>query len=246
MSGAGRSTIGSTDLVRVAVVGSALDSIHQLASEGASHGTAVVAEEQLAGRGARGRPWHSPRGGLWLAVLYRRADALGAEVLSLRVALEAADELSRLAGVPPIMIKWPNDLIVQDRKLGGILCEARWQGARLAWIAIGLGINVTNPVPDQVRQTATTLGRYACGLQAGALAPILAARLGRLNGGPSLTPEELAAFDRRDWLRGRTLREPAVGVARGIAADGTLRLEQAGGRIVSLRSGHIVLAAEEE
>jgi BirA family biotin operon repressor/biotin-[acetyl-CoA-carboxylase] ligase len=113
---------------RLERVDSALDAIHDRAAAGAPAGTVVVAGEQLAGRGARGDPWHSPPGGLWLSILLRPAVPVGVGVLSLRTGLAVATALDRVTGGESVGLKWPNDLILRDRKLGGILCEARWQG----------------------------------------------------------------------------------------------------------------------
>src|SRR5262245_17469457 len=137
-----------------------MDRLHELAEQGAPAGTALLAEEQTAGRGSRGRAWHSSPGGLWLSVLYRLPSPGGVELLSLRLGLLVAAALEGTAPELPVMLKWPNDLILRDRKLGGILCEARWQGESLAWVAAGLGLNVTNSIPDELRHTATALGEH--------------------------------------------------------------------------------------
>jgi BirA family biotin operon repressor/biotin-[acetyl-CoA-carboxylase] ligase len=78
------------------------------------------------------------------------------ELLSVRVGLAVARALD--PHVPtPVRLKWPNDLMLGGRKLGGILCEARWQGAVLGWIAVGVGLNVRNPIPDELREAAVSL-----------------------------------------------------------------------------------------
>ncbi len=133
-----------------------MDLIHELAERGAEAGSMVVATEQLQGRGSRGRAWHSPPGGLWLSALYRPPSTGGLELLSVRVGLAVARALDRLVPTP-VRLKWPNDLMLNGRKLGGILCEARWQGEALGWIAVGVGLNVRNPVPGELRETAVSL-----------------------------------------------------------------------------------------
>jgi len=224
-------------------VSSTLDLLHELAEAGAVAGTAVVAREQMAGRGSRGRTWHSPRGGLWLSWLCRPASPLAGEVLSLRAGLALAAVLDQMGGLPAIGLKWPNDVLLGDRKVAGILCEARWQGGELGWIAVGIGLNVTNPLPDEVALTATRLGDFCGDVTADSVLPVL---LEELNASadrpPTLTGEELDAFARRDWLKGRALAEPVQGIAQGIGAEGALRVEQEGGSIVEVRSGTLVLA----
>ncbi|MGH7701938.1 MAG: biotin--[acetyl-CoA-carboxylase] ligase [Gemmatimonadales bacterium] len=225
-------------------VTSTLDVLHELAAQGAPDGTVVIADEQSNGRGARGHTWHSPLGGLWLSILSRVGDS-GAEVLSLRVGLSVADTLDGLGGLPKARLKWPNDIMLEDRKVGGILCEARWQGGSVAWIAIGVGLNVRNPVPAGLATPGTSLSVYRPELTPEVLIEPLAAGLGGgalAAKGPNLTPEELRAFDERDWLRGRLLLQPEPGRARGIGADGALRVERPEGAIVAVRTGHVVLA----
>src|SRR5690606_8587957 len=120
---------------------------------GAPAGTLVVAERQDSGRGRSGRRWSSaPRAGIWATLIERPRDAKAIEVLSLRVGLRLARVLERwTAG--PIALKWPNDLFVDDRKLAGVLIEARWRDQRPDWVAIGVGVNLEVPA-DQDAATA--------------------------------------------------------------------------------------------
>ncbi|MBA3344970.1 MAG: biotin--[acetyl-CoA-carboxylase] ligase [Gemmatimonadales bacterium] len=217
---------------------STMDLLHQVAAEGAEPGTAVVAGEQSGGRGSRGRHWESPLGGLWLSVLYRPASAARVELMSLRVGLTVAAALAEI-GEPAVRLKWPNDLLLDDRKLGGILCEARWQGDALAWMVVGVGLNVLNPVPDG----AVRLAERHPGVTPEELLPGLLDRLRALDGGNApLTAEELGRFAARDWLCGRRLTAPVAGVAEGIGEDGALLVRGSGGATTALRAGTVELA----
>ena len=221
------------------------DELHRLAAAGAPAGTVVVAVEQEAGRGSRGRHWASPPGGLWLSFLCRPPQAIGIEVLSLKVGLAAAEALGQFGGLPRIGLKWPNDLMVRDRKVGGILGEARWQGDSLAWVAVGLGLNVQNALPTAVRTPAGRLADWRPGLEPDHLLPALLAGLAPLaEVGAGLSAADLAAFDKRDWLAGRELSGPVRGRAAGIAADGSLRVTLPEGGTVVISSGSITLAGE--
>jgi BirA family transcriptional regulator, biotin operon repressor / biotin---[acetyl-CoA-carboxylase] ligase len=224
-------------------VSSTMDVIHQLAAEGAPAGTAVVAGEQLQGRGSRGQSWHSPVGGLWLSVLFRPDSAAGLEVTSIRVGLVVAETVEPLAG-QPVGLKWPNDLMLAGRKLGGVLCEARWQGDTLGWIAVGLGMNVRNRVPPELSSIAVSLAAACPDVTPEGLAGPVVAALQRLdlNAG-RLTRDELARFARRDWLLGRAVREPLAGTVAGIQDDGALLVRPPRGADVPLRSGPVELAA---
>ncbi|MEO8032200.1 MAG: biotin--[acetyl-CoA-carboxylase] ligase [Gemmatimonadota bacterium] len=221
---------------------STLDTLHQLAESGAVAGTAVVAVEQTAGRGSRGRIWHSPRGGLWLAWLCRPTSAVAGEVLSLRVGMAIASVLDQLGDLPAVELKWPNDVLIGGKKVAGILCEARWQGGAPGWIAVGIGLNVQNPIPDEVRSTATRLGDFCSDVTADSLLTVLLPALEQIKTlPPELTPAELACFAGRDFLKGRALRQPVAGVARGIDGAGSLRVEVADGIVAEVRAGHVVL-----
>ena len=221
-----------------AATGSTMDDAHALAAGGAPAGTLVLADVQQAGRGRHGRPWTSrPGAGIWLTLLARELDPATVGVLSLRLGIHAAAALDAFAE-EPVRLKWPNDLYVQERKLGGILVEARWRDARLEWAALGVGINVAAPadVPG------------ASGLQPGvsrrevlqALVPALVEAASRRG---QLTPAELAAFGRRDLARGRQCVSPEAGRVVGLAADGALVVERDTGPI-HLRTGSLVLREE--
>jgi BirA family biotin operon repressor/biotin-[acetyl-CoA-carboxylase] ligase len=223
-------------------VASTMDLLHELAAEGAEAGTAVVAGEQQGGRGSRGRSWHSPPGGLWLSMLFRPTLPGGIEVMSLRVGLAVAEALDHL--VPrPVGLKWPNDLMLGERKVGGILCEARWQGDKLAWVGVGVGLNVRNAVPGELGQVATALASEQPAITVDDVAPPVVTALRRLDlGAERLMTEELERFGRRDWLSGRNIRAPVAGRAAGVRDDGALLVHSAEGQ-VTLRSGSVELAA---
>lgn len=223
-------------------VTSTQDVLHGLAADGADDGTAVVAVEQTEGRGSRGRPWDSGRGGLWLSVLARRACPAPAEALSVRAALGVAAALDAL-GVSGVAVKWPNDLMLDDRKLGGILCEARWLGDRFAWVVIGVGLNVANTLADDLRRSAIALAETHPAIRAGdlAIAVIAQLRSGAAITTP-LTDAEQSAFVARDWLAGRVLTAPAAGIADGVDPDGALRVRRGDGTVAVVRVGPAVAA----
>jgi BirA family biotin operon repressor/biotin-[acetyl-CoA-carboxylase] ligase len=224
-------------------VDSTMDLLHQLAAGGAEAGTAVLAGEQLGGRGSRGRSWQSPPGGLWLSVLFRPAAPGGVEVMSLRVGLAVAEAVDDL--VPrPVQLKWPNDLMLGERKVGGILCEARWQGHTLGWVAVGVGMNVRNAVPQELKEVATTLASERPALTVEDMVQPIVSALRRLDhGADRLTPGEQKRVGRRDWLSSRDLRAPTAGRAAGLREDGALLVRPAQGGEIPLRSGSVELAA---
>ncbi|MEO8199817.1 MAG: biotin--[acetyl-CoA-carboxylase] ligase [Gemmatimonadota bacterium] len=227
---------------RLTQVPSTLDVIHELAAGGAPHGTVVLAEEQLQGRGTRGRTWHSPPGGFWYSILYREITEGALELLSLRIGLAVARAIESVAPTVRLGIKWPNDIMLDDKKAGGILCEARWQGAALSWIAVGVGVNVANPIPPDVSDTATTLASRIPGINPELLlAPISRALRSLPLNVAAFSADEQAMLNGRDWLQGRAMKEPVAGVARGIQPDGSLLVEQPDGTILGVRAGRVLL-----
>jgi BirA family biotin operon repressor/biotin-[acetyl-CoA-carboxylase] ligase len=228
-------------LHRFDTVTSTMDVLHQLAARGAEIGTVVVAEEQFAGRGSRGRSWHSPRGGLWISLLLR--PAAGADVLSLRVGLAVEAALRSLRRDLRLALKWPNDVMLHDRKLGGVLCEARWSGDAPAWVAVGVGINVRNPIPEALQGTAVGLSEVLPDVTPDAVLEVLLPPLRALDSAtPTLTERESAELAACDWLRGRRVSRPVEGWADGIEADGALRVRQDAGTVVPVRAGSVELA----
>lgn len=225
-------------------VGSTLDELHTRAADGASDGTWLVAAEQLAGRGSRGRIWHSPRGGLWLSVLRRGpATIAGFELLSLRAGLAVAAVLDGLPAVAPVLLKWPNDLIVRDLKVGGLLAEARWQGDRLQWVAIGLGLNVRNPIPVELAGRATALSAYCAETTVEALAEPIARALASVDlDTPELSTEEQSGYATRDWLLGRAVTAPIEGTGAGVGKDGRLTVRDQSGVLHRVSLGDVLPA----
>lgn len=232
------------DLIRLGDVPSTMEEAHRLAQRGAPHGTAVVAERQTAGRGTRGRSWASGRGGLWLSVVARptRTDAL--EALSLRVGLATAAALELACpALPPLRVKWPNDIIIDGRKLAGILCEARWGGHQCQWIVIGLGINVCNAIPEDLSARASRLADWDPSAAPATLAPgiVAAVALAAREAGP-LDHTERRAYALRDALSGVRITEPADGTAEGITATGALRIRTDAGPVREMLAGVVSLA----
>ena len=222
---------------------STMDVLHELAATGAETGTAVLAGEQLEGRGSRGRAWHSPPGGLWLSVLFRPAALDGVELISLRVGLAVAEAVRSL--VPrPLQLKWPNDLMLNGRKVGGVLCEARWQGDLLAWVAVGIGMNVRNRIPQELDRVAVSLCDLVPDITVEDIAAIVLDGIRTIDPAAGrLSPAELDRFVRRDWLRGRGICEPVVGKVTGVGEDGALLVRTTSGSDVAVRSGTVELSA---
>lgn len=231
-------------------VDSTQSEIRRLAAAGAPEGAVVTARHQRAGRGRRGHDWwDAPGQSLLCSVLLRPAGAPAAvPQLSLVGGLAAAEAIAEAAGVRA-RIRWPNDLLVDGRKISGILAEAASAGgARVQHVVLGIGINLEQTTfPDDLAERATSL-RLLTGRASdpaallGALLSALGRRYAewRQGGFAALRPAWLA------WsaLPGQPVRLPDGGVARGedVGADGILLARAADGRLVRVVSG---TAAEE-
>jgi len=183
-------------------VSSVLDVAHELAAAGAPGGLLVLADEQTAGRGRAGRTWHSAAGsGVWVAALIRPATSPEGGAFAIRAGLAMVAAVAEAAPEAAPRLKWPNDLMVHGRKAGGVLCEARWLGSRLGWIAVGVGVNVRGPVAMEVRETAIALDDVAGAATRIGVLTALAPRLLALAGGArTLDDAERAAFRRLQWV----------------------------------------------
>jgi BirA family transcriptional regulator, biotin operon repressor / biotin---[acetyl-CoA-carboxylase] ligase len=211
-----------------ASIGSTNERARELAEEGAAHGTLVTASEQTAGRGRQGRSWVTPPDvAIAASLILREFD----ELLPLRAGLAVAD----IAG-PSALVKWPNDVWIDGRKVAGILVEAR------GWAVLGIGVNVAlDPatLPDEVAAVAGTLGRDPSEIDATlfALLRALETRLGE---------SKLALLDalrERDALLGKTVRwDGGEGIGAGIDDGGGLLVHLPDGTTTTLSAGEVTLS----
>ena len=210
---------------------STMDVAHQLAQVGAVHGTAVVANQQDAGRGRSGKVWDSARGqGVWVSVVLRGPTTTSTGVLSLRAGLELACALG-MRTAAPIQLKWPNDLFLSERKLAGILTEARWRGDALEWIVVGVGVNVGATDGEPVAAVASLASLVR---RSDVLIDVLASVLRAAQPTGDLTDDELARFAARDLAVGRAVDAPLVGTVVGITARGGVRIRTVAGDSVAV------------
>jgi BirA family transcriptional regulator, biotin operon repressor / biotin---[acetyl-CoA-carboxylase] ligase len=223
----------------------------ELATGGAPGGLVVTADEQTAGRGRRGRAWFAPPGSCLLySGLLRPFAGDQATLLPLAVPVAVCEAAETVAPVR-CQLKWPNDVWIDERKIAGVLVEARPEEG---WAVIGVGLNVAIPqedFPTELQETATSLlpTEAENGLPAGgapgvrrALATLNEA-LGRWVGASD--EEVLAAFRARDALCGRRISwEDGEGVAMEIDERGHLVVEKPGGERVALGAGEVHLAIE--
>lgn len=226
-------------------LGSTNDKAKELALRGAEDGTVVVAEMQKSGRGRLGRTWISPQGGVYLSIILRPArDApcLGYAQLTLMGAVAVARAIKKLYGLDA-RIKWPNDVMLDGKKVCGIVAEASAESGRTGFVIIGIGINAdTEPkeFPEELRSTATSLCCYVK-VSKEELIRVLLEEFDLLYSG---------GFDMKLWrklsdtlgknVRVETLREVFSGRALDVDEDGALLVEKENGTLQKVVAGDVV------
>ncbi len=234
------------------IIGSTNETARSLAAGGVPDGTLLVAEEQTGGRGRRGNEWFSPPGGgIWASLILRpgiNARQLGS--VGMLASLSICLGIEQHTGLKP-MIKWPNDLFLDGRKLGGVLCEADWRAGQLQYLVLGFGLNVNvDKFPDKLAANSISLSQATGGPihRTALLAEIL---LKLEEGYFQLLTDGFASFlprvQVRDYLKGRQVLvefengERLAGAASGIDEYGALLIQERDhNRMRSITSGHLV------
>jgi BirA family transcriptional regulator, biotin operon repressor / biotin---[acetyl-CoA-carboxylase] ligase len=211
-------------------IGSTNARARKLADKGATHGTLVTADEQTKGRGRQGRTWVTPPGvAIAASLVLREFD----DLLPLRAGLAVAD----VAG-PDALVKWPNDVWLNGRKVAGILAESKAS----EWAVLGIGVNVAVDVaalPEEAAEVAGTLGKSSADVEP-TLVALLAALEKRLG---QSRDSVLASLRERDALLGRRVRwQDGEGLGAGIDETGALRVD-VNGREITLTAGEVTLSA---
>ena len=225
-------------------VASTNDAARELALAGAGHGTAVVAGEQTRGRGTKGKVWHSPPGlGLYASFILRGPAAGPVPLLNLlplAAGLAAWDAVLAVAGAA-IRLKWPNDLVHDGKKLGGILSEGVSGGPAGDFAVVGVGINVGHDprdFPADLRASSASLriiGGRAVTLESlfDGLCRALDCWYNALargdKGSVIKTFEARMAFPAGLPIRFTTAAGTFTGICRGLDEDGRLVVERADG-----------------
>jgi BirA family biotin operon repressor/biotin-[acetyl-CoA-carboxylase] ligase len=133
----------------------------ELAQQGEPEGTVILADEQLSGRGRGSRSWHSPAGvGIYCSIVLRPKMAPAkAQLITLMAGVSIVKAIALRTGLSP-RVKWPNDIMINDKKVAGILLESRVSGGQIGYSVIGFGINVNNgsaDLPEDIRVNASSL-----------------------------------------------------------------------------------------
>jgi BirA family transcriptional regulator, biotin operon repressor / biotin---[acetyl-CoA-carboxylase] ligase len=245
-------SITGRDIYYYQTVDSTNLAIRRLAEEGAASGSIVIADEQLAGRGRLGRSWFSPPdSGLWFSILLRPRllSPPDASPLTLVTAAILAENLNSYFHLP-VKIKWPNDLLIEGKKTGGILTESKVTSDHIEYLIVGIGLNVNQKqtdFPAEINQSGTSL-YLAGGREIDRIALFQSLKKDLLKGYPLFFKDGFSPF-RNLWIKhnitlGRQVTiNRAGGKLKGQALDlteaGTLLIEDKDRQIHPVSSGEI-------
>jgi BirA family biotin operon repressor/biotin-[acetyl-CoA-carboxylase] ligase len=245
-----RGSLGPRRIEVAASVGSTNDEARRAAAQGASAGSAFLAEEQTAGRGRGGHSWHSPPGeNIYLSLIARpHVPAAGLAPVTLAVGAAVAELLAELVGDrAELTIKWPNDVLASGRKLAGVLVEGQLRGNAVQSVILGVGVNVnTRDFPPDLASRATSLALLrtaSLGAPSFDRASLAARLILALDDALARFEQSrlrtfLGAIARRDALLGKTVEVNGQrGVAAGIDAEGRLLLTGEDGVTTPVASG---------
>ena len=232
--------------------GSTSNTARELARQGAPEGTLVVAEEQTAGRGRRGRSWNCPfgRGLLFSLVLRPMVHPACAPQVTMVAAVAMARAIEKVTGLTP-GIKWPNDLLLEGKKVCGILTELDAEPEAVSHVVIGVGVNVNVPAGDLEPDRATSL-QVRTGKDVGRVRLLQEAlrqleewyRVWQAGGFPVIRAE----WQKRSVTVDRLVRVrlgdiTLAGRAAGVDEEGALLLELPDGTVQRLMAGEVTFEA---
>jgi len=222
---------------------------YQLAQQGAPEWTIVVADAQTKGRGRGRNKWKSPKGGLWFSIILRpKVSGHRLPLLQFLAAVVTRTALEDATGLD-VKLKWPNDLVLGNLKLGGILIESKTQGSRVSFAILGIGLNI-NQSKAQLPPAAMSV-RLATGKHYD-LGTVLRAILDQLRS--SYRDLDRPSKIIENWWRNcihRPLRvqvnlpnETVTGISRAIDEEGSLLIETDNHRIRKVNEGSLTLLDE--
>ena len=228
-----------------------------LAARGASEGMVIASETQTGGRGRIGREWASPAGGLWFSVILRPTVHAGhAAKLSLLASVAVAKTISKLYGLKTD-IKWPNDVLLNGKKVCGILTESEIRGQRIDFAVLGIGVNAdfeVQALPMHLRQLATTLRHQLEGRVQREI--LLSELLKEIEFHYHVFEQQKFDVILEDWrslasflgsdMKVQTDGEIVHGLAFDINKDGALVLRLRDGTMRNITSGDIVAISNEQ
>ncbi|MCS4540837.1 MAG: biotin--[acetyl-CoA-carboxylase] ligase [Euryarchaeota archaeon] len=226
------------------------DFAKELAFKGAKEGTVVISEVQKAGKGRFGKTWISPSGGIWMSLILRpKISPHQAPKLTLITGVSVAEAIRQVCGLN-VKIKWPNDILLNGKKLCGILTEMSGDMDTIEYVVIGIGINANVDVdifPAEIREGATSLKKEL--KKDAPRIPLVQRLMEELEKNYEIFKEDflpiLTKYKELSATIGNLVRinikdESIVGEAIGIDSDGALILELADGSLKRIIAGECI------
>jgi BirA family biotin operon repressor/biotin-[acetyl-CoA-carboxylase] ligase len=228
-------------------LGSTNRTAKELALQNAREGTVVIAQTQSEGRGRFDRVWQSPKGGVYLSIILRPTTPVEKTSLLPFVAALAVAQAIMSYGLPA-RIKWPNDVLVNGKKIAGILLESETSGATLPYVVVGIGVNLNTPLSqlgfDIQKQSTTLRKEHGSSIEYYEFLDTLFQQFDRFYQIFSAGKfEEIV----EEWkqhsdtlgkpIRVQTIKETVEGIADSVDQSGFLLLKTKDGKIVRVMSG---------
>ena len=253
--------MGTREIVRLGAIESTSSTALQLGRQGAAAGTLVMAESQTGGRGRLNRNWLSPpQTGLYFSIILRpKLTGVDLPKITLAAGVAVCKAIENEFGLTPA-IKWPNDILLDDRKVGGILSEtgpiAETSAGQQTLVVVGIGLNIKKPAngfPPELQEKATALAEHLDKAVVGEdlilpIADNLDRQVALLEQGEF--QKILDQWQQRDGIKGKKLTwvtplgEKIVGTSLGPDPDGMLQVKDEQGKIHTVISGDVELVGQ--
>lgn len=216
------------------------------ASQGAPEGTTIIARSQTSGTGRMGRSWISPVGGLYMSFILRPAKISRPEFVTLVAATAMAEGIRRATGLSP-NIRWPNDITIRAKKLGGVIAEAQSRGGKVGEVIVGVGVNCNAPPSEmgslqpEATSIALELGKKSdVSKVARSILDSFSELYERWRSGEDLREEwaqKVGTIGREISIKMKTRENPFTCTAEDVDSEGNL--------IVSLDGESVAISAED-
>ncbi len=226
---------------------STMDTARKIAEQRTAEGTVVITDKQTAARGRLGRSWLSPEGSLAMSIILQPSlDKLSQLVMISSLAVVRA--ISKVTGLES-MIKWPNDVLIDDKKVCGILIESVIKGGQLDYAIIGIGINVNfdpSAFPE-ISEIATSLScQSATEVSKTKLIPVLLSELEHLYleaqaGAPLYRDWQEKLETLGKWIQVKSGETVEQGIAEATTEKGNLVLRRSDGSLIEIASGDVTV-----
>ncbi len=233
----------ATRVYRLGTVASTQDEARRLIERGDAHGALVIAEEQTQGRGRHARAWHSPCGNLYLSFVLQPALSVSEWTQFTMMAALAVRESVAVICTRPARLKWPNDVLIGERKVAGILSEIVG-----TYLSIGVGLNVNAPLPSTLDQATTLRGEVGHALDTGELLRDLVERMDAYYAQLLTGARFTRAWSAQLSTLGRAVRvqmagQSIEGLAERVDEAGALLVRRPDGSLFVCHAGEVTLRA---